>query len=88
MGPAEDTPTAPATISSGMRTSRFRRLAESQAFFISRLQHGTTVLSEQQEVLDLRPFLAACVGRNTEICANYGLLSPKKVLAPPGPVLR
>ncbi len=43
---------------------RFRRLAESQAFFISRLQHGTTVLSPLNEVLPLRSVLAACVGQN------------------------
>lgn len=38
---------------------RFQRLSDEQAFFISRLQHGTTVLNEQGEVLDLREFLPA-----------------------------
>jgi DDE family transposase len=38
---------------------RFRRLDEEKAFFISRLQHGTTVLNEQGEVLNLREFLPA-----------------------------
>ena len=38
---------------------RFERLSNEQAFFISRLQHGTTVLNEQSEELDLREFLPA-----------------------------
>jgi len=38
---------------------RFQRLSDEQAFFISRLQHGTTVLDEQGEVLHLREFLPA-----------------------------
>lgn len=38
---------------------RFQRLSNEQAFFISRLQHGTTVFDEQGEVLHLREFLPA-----------------------------
>jgi hypothetical protein len=53
---------------------RFRRLAESQAFFISRLQHGTTVISEQNDVLDLRSFLATHAGQNVvDLSVRLGL---------------
>lgn len=38
---------------------RFQRLSDEQAFFISRWQHGTTVLDEPGEVLRLREFLPA-----------------------------
>ena len=38
---------------------RFRRLDAAKTFFISRLQHGTTVLDEQGAVLSLRDFLPA-----------------------------
>lgn len=38
---------------------RFRRWDRSQAFFVSRLQHGTTVMDEQGAVVPLREFLPA-----------------------------
>ena len=38
---------------------RFRRLDAAQACFVSRLQHGTSVLDEQGQVLSLREFLPA-----------------------------
>ncbi len=38
---------------------RFRRLSDEQACFISRWQHGTTVLNEPGEMLNLREFLPA-----------------------------
>ena len=56
---------------------RFCRLAEKKAFFISRLQHGTTVLSEQGEVLNLREFLpgdflfVTHLGHTLQLVYNY-----------------
>jgi hypothetical protein len=38
---------------------RFRRIDQAQAFYVSRLQHGTTVLDEHGQVINLREFLSA-----------------------------
>lgn len=43
---------------------RFQRLSDEQAFFLSRLQHGTTVFDERGEVLPLREFLPAHAVQN------------------------
>lgn len=38
---------------------RFRRLQDAKAFFVSRLQHGTTVFDQHGQALSLRTFLPA-----------------------------
>ena len=43
---------------------RFQRLSDEQAFFISRLQHGTAVLNESGETLNLLEFLPANATQN------------------------
>jgi len=53
---------------------RFRRLVDEQAFFISRLQHGTTVLNEAGEVLHLREFLPAQAVQNVvDVSVRLGI---------------
>lgn len=54
--------------------NRFRRLDEGQASYISRLQHGTTVLDEHGQVLNLREFLAAhAVGNVVDVPVLLGI---------------
>jgi Transposase DDE domain len=53
---------------------RFRRLDEGRAFFISRLQHGTTVLDEHGRVVRLAEFLAAqAVGNVVDVRVLFGI---------------
>lgn len=53
---------------------RFRRLDAGQAAYISRLQHGTTVLDEHGQMLKLREFLSAqAVGNVVDVRVLLGI---------------
>jgi hypothetical protein len=53
---------------------RFRRLDQAKAYYVSRLQHGTTVLDEHGQVINLRQFLAASdVGNVVDLSVLLGI---------------
>jgi len=52
---------------------RFRRLGAGQASYISRLQHGTTVLDENGQVLNLCHFLSQTVGNLVDMPVLLGV---------------
>jgi hypothetical protein len=63
---------------------RFRRLDAGQASYISRLQHGTTVLDELGQVLHLREFLSArAVGNVVDVPVLLGIKDrlPSRLIA-------
>lgn len=62
---------------------RFRRLGAGRASYISRLQHGTTVLDENGPVLNLRHFLSQTVGNLVDMPVLLGVKErlPSRLIA-------